>query len=175
MRTGAEVDEVVLAVDGDAGIGGDGIEQLEFVGLVLLGEDGTGFVAGDNLALQAGGFLDDGLHLLLDGIEVLTVERTEIEVIEEAFVGGGTDGELGLGIEVLDGLGHDMGGGVTEDGQGFGSGPVEKLNLAVVLHDISQIHNLAVDFRGAEVVQFFGLHLQNQVDYRAGSRRLNIA
>ena len=175
VRTRAEVHEVVLAVDGDAGVGGDGIEELQLIGLVLLLEYLAGLVARHDFALQAGGFLDDGLHLFLDGVEVLAVEGTEVEVVEEALVGGGTDGDLSLGEEVLHGLSHDMGGGVTQDGQRLGSLLVEELDVAVVLDDVTQIHHVAVDLGTAVVVQVLGLHLQDKVDYRAGGIRLNIA
>ena len=173
VRTRAQVDEVVLAVDGDAGVGGDGVEQLQLVGLVLFLEDGAGLVAAHNLALQSGGFLDDGFHLLLDGVEVLAVERTEVEVIEETLVGRRADGQLGLGVEVLHGLGHDMCGGVAQDGQRLGSLLVEQLNLAILVHDISQIHNIAVNLGGAIVVQILRLFLQYQINDRAWGSHLN--
>ena len=148
---------------------------LQLVGLVLLGEDGAGLVARHNLALQAGGFLDDGFHLLLDGVEVLAVEGTEVEVVEETLVGGGADGDLGLGEEVFHGLGHDMGGGVAEHSKRFGGLFVEQFNLAIRLDNISQIHHLAVDLGGAVVVQFLGLKLQNHIDNGARSLTLEHA
>ncbi len=73
------------------------------------------------------------------------------------------------------GLSHDMGGGVTQDGQRLGSLLVEELDVAVVLDDVTQIHHVAVDLGTAVVVQVLGLHLQDKVDYRAGGIRLNIA
>ena len=167
MRTRAEVDKVVLAVDGDALVGADGVEQLQLVRLVLLLEDLAGLVARHNLALQAGGFLYDGLHLLLDGVEVFAVERAEVEIVEEALVGRGANGQLGLWEEVLYSLGHDMRGGVAKYGQRLGSRLVQQLNLAVLLNHIPQIHHIAVDLGCAKLIQHFGLFLQYQVNDRA--------
>ncbi len=175
VGTGAEVNEVVLAVDGDAGVGGDGVEELELIGLLLLLKNLAGLVARHNLALQAGGFLDDGFHLLLDGIEVFAIEGAEVEVIEEAFVGSGTDSDLGLGEEVFHGFGHDMGSSVAEDGEGLGSALVEQFDFTVVLNDVAQVDDLAVNLGATVVVQFLGFHLQDKVNYRARSIRLNIA
>ena len=60
--------------------------------------------------------LGDLLHLGLDGGQVVLADLlvTEVHVVVKAVVGCGAVGEVGLGIQALDGLGHDVGGGVAD-------------------------------------------------------------
>ena len=61
--------------------------------------------------------LGDLLHLRLDGGKVVLADFlfAKVHVIVETVVGGGAIGEVGLGIQALDGLGHDVGGGVADN------------------------------------------------------------
>ena len=121
VRAHAHVDVVALLVEGDAGIVCKVADVLDLVLLAALLHEGDGLLAGqlENLELEV--LLNDLLHLGLDGGQIVLGEGlvTEIDVVVETVVGGGAVGEVGLGIQALDGLGHDVGGGVADDVQGL--------------------------------------------------------
>ena len=107
----AEVEEAVLLVGRDGPL--EGLDQLELEGLV--GEELACLVLGHFLAdeLRARGY--DAPHLLLDRGQVLGLDGLgELEIVVEAVVDGRPDAELGAGVELEDGLGHHVGGRVTD-------------------------------------------------------------
>ena len=114
MGTATEVNKVVLLIDGDSLALGYGLKQFHLIRLIALSHNGQSLIAAHLTTFKTGGLLDDGLHLLLDCIEVLTTEGTEIEIIEEAIVCGRADSDFSLREEVLDSLSHDVCGGVAE-------------------------------------------------------------
>ena len=62
--------------------------------------------------------LHDLLHLVLDGGQVVVGDLGalgKVDVVVEAVLGGGAIGKVGLGVQALDGLRHDVGGGVADD------------------------------------------------------------
>ena len=60
--------------------------------------------------------LDDALHALFDVLQILRREGLlNIEIVIEAVLDHGTYAKLGIGIDLLHGLGHDMGCRVTHD------------------------------------------------------------
>ena len=81
--------------------------------------------------------LNDLLHLGLDRGEVVLRDLLalgQVDVVVEAVVGGGAVGEVGVGVQALDGLGHDVGGGVADDVGDLVGGALD--DLAVVLQDL---------------------------------------
>jgi hypothetical protein len=91
-------------------------DQLELVWLV--GELGTGLVFGHDAAHEALPGLDDALHLLLDGLQVIEREGgCDIEVVVETVGDRRTDAEFGIRVDRLHRLRHDVRGGVAEDVQ----------------------------------------------------------
>ena len=106
--------------------------MLDLVLLAALLHEGDGLGARQLKGLELEVLLDDLLHLGLDGGQVLLGEGlvAEIDVVVETVVGGRTVGEVGLGIQALDGLGHDVGGGVADDMQGL-VGPRPRLRSVV--------------------------------------------
>src|SRR5690606_26034685 len=81
----------------------------------LLGEDPARLLELDDAAAKLVAAADDLLHPLLDPGEILLGDRRgELEVIEEAGVGGGADPEVGAGVKLGHRLGHDVGQGVTD-------------------------------------------------------------
>ena len=72
---------------------------------------------GEGLDGQVG--LDNLPHLLLDGLEILVAELgiPQVHVVVEAVVGGGAVGKVRLRVQMLDGLGQDVGAGVAHDRQ----------------------------------------------------------
>ena len=93
--------------------------MLQLIMLIALGHELFGLLAGQHEGLEGQVFLHDLLHFLLDGLQILGRELSvaQIHVIEKAVLGGGAEGEIRLGIEALDGLGHDMGRGMAQNVQ----------------------------------------------------------
>ena len=113
--------------------------MLELIVFLALGHELFGLLAGQNEGFEGQILLDDLLHFLLDLFQILGRELliAQVDVIVEAVLGGGTEGKVCLGIQALDGLGHDMGGGVAQNVQlllrcAFG-------NLAVSVDDLHSI------------------------------------
>ena len=113
MRAGAEVGELALGVEGDVRVGGQVVDELDLVRLVLFLHVFDSFLARQLKALELQLFLADLAHFGLDGIEMLLgkVERG-VKVVVEAVVDRRADGELDFGPQALDGLRHHVGTGV---------------------------------------------------------------
>ena len=99
MRAGAEVGELALGVEGDVRVGGQVVDELDLVRLVLFLHVFDSFLARQLKALELQLFLADLAHFGLDGIEMLLgkVERG-VKVVVEAVVDRRADGELDLRI-----------------------------------------------------------------------------
>ena len=113
MLTGAHLDVRALA---------DGVrlvllaQQFQLVGLP--GHGLTGLVLGHDATGEGLVRVDDLLHQLLDGLEVLRSERLlDVEVEVETVRDVRADAQLGARPQLLHGLGHDVGGGVAQDVQ----------------------------------------------------------
>ena len=95
------------------GVLGQVVDQLHLVGLVLLLHELDGLFPGQLEALQLQLLLADLAHLGLDLLQDLRGEgEGGVHVVVEAVVDGGADGQLYIGIEMLDRLGEDVGTGV---------------------------------------------------------------
>ena len=113
VRTGAEVGELALGVEGDDRVLRQVVDELHLVGLALGLHVGDGLGSGLLGALQVQALLADLLHLGLDLLQVLVGEgEGGVKVVVPAQVDGGADGQLHLGPQTLDGLRHDVGAGV---------------------------------------------------------------
>ena len=114
----AHVDVVALLIEGDAGVVVQVVNVLDLVLLAALLHKGDGLGAGllEDGELEV--LLDDLFHLGLDRGEVVLADLDalgQVDVVVEAVVGRGAVGKVGLGIEALDGLRHDVRGGVADD------------------------------------------------------------
>ena len=113
VGTGAEVGELALGVEADDRVLRQVVDELHLVGLALGLHVGDGLGSGLFGALQMQALLADLLHLGLDLLQVLVGEgEGGVKVVVPAQVDGGADGQLHLGPEALDRLGHDVGAGV---------------------------------------------------------------
>ncbi len=113
MGPGAQVGEFALGVEGNHGVFGQVLDELDLVRLVFLLHVGDGLGPGQFAPLQMEPFLADLFHLRLDLLQMLLGEgEGAVEVVIPALVNGGADGQLHLGPQALDGLGHDVGAGV---------------------------------------------------------------
>ena len=114
----AHVDVVALLVEGDAGVVVQVADVLDLVLLAALLHKGDGLGAGLLVHGELEVLLDDLLHLGLDHGEVVLADLDalgQVDVVVKTIVGRGTIGKVGLGIKTLDGLRHDVRGGVADD------------------------------------------------------------
>ena len=121
MGPEAHVDILALLEEAELGLVGQIVHVLELVVLAALGHELLGLLAGQHEGLEGQVLLDDLLHFLLDGLEVLGRELpvAQIDVVVEAVLGGRAEGEVRLREQALDGLGHDVGRGVAQNVQFF--------------------------------------------------------
>src|SRR5699024_541996 len=76
----------------------------------------AGFVIINRTALELLPRLDDLAHARLDSVQIFGMERLgNVEIVIEAVGNRWTDSQGRLGEQFLDGLGHDMGGGVPQN------------------------------------------------------------
>ena len=113
MGAGAEIRELALLVEGDMGVCGQVVDKLHLVGLCLLLHELQSLLPGQLEPLQLQLLLADLPHLGLDLLQVLGREgEGGVHVVVPALVDRGADGQLHLGPQALDRLGHHMGAGV---------------------------------------------------------------
>ena len=157
MRPAAEVDPRLLALAG--AVHGDGLARgqlhhpLGFEGLTRFFEEVADLVARPDLTHQrlVGG--DDAPHLLLDRGQVLlgegAVRRGRREVVIEAVLGRGAEGDLRSGKDVLHRLGEDVRIVVPHQLERFGlvAGGDER-EARVALERARDVPDLAIHFRG---------------------------
>ena len=118
VGTNAHVDIVALLVEGDAGVVVQVADVLDLILLAALLHKGDGLGAGLLVHGELEVLLDDLLHLGLDRGEIVLADLDalgQVDVVVEAVVGRGTVGKVGLGVQALDGLRHDVRGGVADD------------------------------------------------------------
>ena len=142
VRPAAEVLPLALMIDGDRLVLGQVADDLGLVGLAHGLEAGDGGVSRHDLAREAFAALHDLAHPGFDlGQIVQTEGRFAGEVVIEAVLDGGADGDLRAGEELLHRLRHHMAGVVADhlqDGrivarqEGDGAGHFER---AVVVEE----------------------------------------
>ena len=149
MGAAAEVGEVALTVERDRFTLRDGFNEFGLVLFAEIREELHGFVAGHLDAFDLDVALDDLVHALLDGLEVLGGERTAVgEVVVEAVFNGRPDRDLGFRVKLLHGLRHQMGGRVTDDFNTFGVAARDDGDLSVLVDHMGEVDELAVDAAG---------------------------
>src|SRR5919201_1564254 len=114
MRPAAEVDEIALLVEGDCAV--RRVDELDLVRLPLLLEVALGLVAVDLGALPSAAFSDLAPHLFLEALEGLVADGLrELEVVVEAVLDRGADGDLRPRVQAPRGLGEEVRRGVAKD------------------------------------------------------------
>ncbi len=114
MRAPAQVDEVTLPVGGRA----DVVPYLVVHDLELeriAAEHLAQRVVAVLLPFDDEVLLDERLHALPDGTQLLVPDRVHVEVVVEAVLDRRADGRPGVRVQLCDGLGQQMGAGVAED------------------------------------------------------------
>ena len=113
MGACAQVHELALLIKRDVRVRRQVVDQLHFIGLVLLLHIGNGLLTGQLKALQLQLFLADLAHLRLQSVQMLLREvEGSVKVVVKAALDAGADGQLHLGIQPLHGLRQHMGAGV---------------------------------------------------------------
>ena len=113
VRAGAEVGELTLLIEADVRVGGQIVDELDLERLVLLLHELDGFLARQLKALELELFLADLAHLRLDLLQMLRRKGAgSAQIVVEAGLDAGADGELHLGPQALDRLRQHMGAGV---------------------------------------------------------------
>ena len=134
MGSGAEVGELPLLVEADGGFLGKIVDQLHLVELTLFLHELHGLSPGQLKALQLQLLLADLAHLTFDLLHDLRGKGERgVHVVVKALVDGGSDGQLHLGVQALDGLGQHVGAGVPV---GLAVGLVLKgIQIVFLAHD----------------------------------------
>ena len=152
MRSAAEIDERSLAVDRDRLALGDGRDDLRLVLLADAAKELHRVGAAPDLALNGLVAGHDRAHPFLDPFEVVGGERLVAgEVVVEAVLDGGSDGDLGPGPELLDGLREDVRRIVAQEVEPAGFGPGDEGRADIGVDEGGEVAQLAVDAQGDRV------------------------
>ena len=128
-------------------------DQFDLKGLVGLFLQSL-FLSHGTAAEGLGG-LDDALHALLDVLEVVRGEGlVDLEVVVEAVLDDGADAELGVRVDFLHGLGHDVGGRVTHDCEAVFGVEGDGVDGVAIVQRRVQVTVLAVDLDRDDVLVF---------------------
>ena len=150
MRPRAKIREIPLLVKRNDGILRKPVDELHLVRLRFFRKEPQRLRPADLLSDEGQILLDDALHFLLHIFQVLVGELSiHLNVIVKAVLDGRADGELNvlIGIEVLQGLRHDVGRRVAQ-----GQPPPlvlkgQKFHRSVLRQGSDQPHDLAVHLR----------------------------
>ncbi len=146
VRAKAHVEPVALLVDRDLLVLGQFVGPLGLEALAMLQEVVLDPGAVPDLARDRQVAVDDLGHALLDLGEVLGRERLLAhEVVVEAVLRRRAERDLRAGIELLDRLGQHMRRIVAQEFQGLGVARRHDADLGVVIDDVGEVGQLAVD------------------------------
>ena len=149
VRATTQVEPSALPVQRNIFAGRNRVDDLRFVVLAHAFEQGNGFVAGNDAALHFEVRLGQFLHLGLDLLEVFRMERAfEREVVIEAVVDHGADGDLRRRVQRLHGLRQQVSRGMANDFQRFRALVRDDSQLCICGQRVAGIHELAVDHTG---------------------------
>ncbi len=149
MRAPAQVGEVALRIEGNRLVVRDGTDDLRLVVLTLALEEFHGFVAIPDLALDFDIAFRNFRHALLDRGKILGRERTFIgKIVVEPVLDHRADGDLGVRVEFLHGVGEQVGGRVAQDIDAVRVLVGHHGKVGVMIDDKRRIDQLAIDPSG---------------------------
>ena len=146
MRADAQIDKIALAIEADLLGCRDLADVFGLVALADAGEErdrlvAVPYFAGDRLVAA-----DDVAHPRLDLFEVFGRERLGAgEIVIKAGFGRRAKGDLGLGIELLDRLGHHMRGVVPQDFEPLGLVAGDDRDRGIMVDHGREVARPAVD------------------------------
>ena len=125
----------------------------------------VGVLVRDRAAFEGVRLLREPLHLLLDLREVVRRDRAvgHEDVVVEAVLDHRADGELRLGEDPQDRVGHQVGGGVAQDLERLFIALGEQANLRAVFERAQEIDDLLVHHRGDGGLGEAGADLGGQI------------
>ena len=111
MRADAHVDVVALLVEGNHCVLGQVVDMLHLVNLAAVLHQLDCLVPGQRINLEWQVFLHDFLHFCFDGRQILfcQLDVPQVNIIVKALFRRGAVGKMGIGIQALHGLSHNMG------------------------------------------------------------------
>ena len=135
----AHIHVLALLEEAELGLIGQISHVLDLVVFLALFHQLHGLGAGQDEGLDGQILLDDLAHLFFDVCQILVAELlvAQIDIVVEAVLGSGAEGEISLRIQALDGLRHDVGCGVADN--------VQFLILRALVHMtvlIDDLHNV---------------------------------
>jgi hypothetical protein len=150
VRAAAQIDELALAVQRELLVGRDGGDDLRPCNPRPCSRKKVdGLVARHDLALHADVLLGQRLHARLDALEILGGEGALVgEVVIEAVVDDRTDGDLGLGEQVLHGLRQQVRGAVADDLHAVLVAGGDDGELRIGLDAVAGIHQATIHSAG---------------------------
>ncbi len=113
MGAGAQVGELTLLIEADDSVLRQVVDELHLIGLLFHFHEADSLLTGQLKPLQLQLLLADLPHLRLQSVQMLPGEAEgRVEIVVEAVVDAGADGQLDLRVQALDGLGQHVGAGV---------------------------------------------------------------
>ena len=148
MRTCAQVDEIALTIEGDLGVLGQIVDQLDLVGLVVALHQLDRLFARQHESLELVVRLDDLRHLALDHLQLFERDgRRKVEIVIKSLVDRRSDRKFDRRMHALHRLRENVRAGVTIDAPALGVFECQDLQRAVLFGHIAQLDDIAVDDR----------------------------
>lgn len=119
-------------------------DELNLVRLISLFAQGLLFA--HHSALEALRRLDDALHVLFDGLQVIRREWIlHVEVVVETVLDHRANAELGIRAYLLHGLCHDMGGRMAHDAYAFRRVEGHGFDVVAIVQRRVEVSQLAIE------------------------------
>ena len=117
----AHINVLALLVEAELGLIGQVVHMLQLIVFLALGHQLHSFIARQDERLDGKVFLADLLHFLFNVGKVFIAQFgiAQVNIIEKAVFGSGAKGKVGLRIQALDGLCHNVGSRMAQNVQFF--------------------------------------------------------
>ena len=121
MGSDAHINVLALLVETELGLIGQVVHMLQLIVFLALGHQLHSFIARQDERLDGKVFLADLLHFLFNVGKVFIAQFgiAQVNIIEKAVFGSGAKGKVGLRIQALDGLCHNVGSRMAQNVQFF--------------------------------------------------------
>ena len=149
VRPPAEINEVGLPVQRNVLVGRNVGDDLRLVVLAHLAEEGDRLIARHHRAGQRNVLGRQFFHPRLNPFQILGGEGPlEGEVVIKAVLDHRADGDLSGRIELLDGMGQQMGAGMADDVQSFRIALGDDRQIRILGEGMRSIHQSAIHLAG---------------------------